>query len=231
MRRPKAWIAWSSGKDAAWALHLTRQSGEMEIVGLLTTVSEAFGRISMHGVRETLLEAQAAALGLPLHRVSIPTPCPDEVYGDLMRASLAQAGADGVSHVIFGDIFLDDVRAYREARLREAGMTACFPLWLSDTTALARQMIESGLRAVITCVDPRQAPREMIGRAYDDELLASLPDSVDPCGENGEFHTFVWDGPLFARPIEISVGEMVERDGFLFSDLLPHERSQIAGNT
>jgi len=217
-------MAWSSGKDAAWALHLTLQSGEMEIVGLLTTVSEAFGRVSMHGVRETLLEAQAAALGLPLHRVPIPTPCPDEVYGDLMRASLAQAGADGVSHIIFGDIFLEDVRAYREARLREAGMTACFPLWLSDTTALARQMIESGLRAVITCVDPRQAPREIAGRAYDEELLASLPDSVDPCGENGEFHTFAWDGPLFARPIEISAGETVERDGFLFRDLLPREQ-------
>ena len=224
-------MAWSSGKDAAWALHLTRQSDELEIVGLLTTVSDDFRRVSMHGVRETLLQAQAAALGLPLHRVFVPTPCPDEVYGDLMRASLTQAAADGVSHVIFGDIFLEDVRAYREARLREAGMTACFPLWLSDTTALAHQMIESGLRAVVTCVDPRQAPRDIIGRAYDEELLASLPDSVDPCGENGEFHTFVWDGPLFARPIEASVGETVERDGFLFTDLLPREHPQIAGNT
>ena len=180
----------------------------------------------MHGVRETLLEAQAAALGLPLHRVPIPTPCPDEVYGVLMRASLAQAGADGVSHIIFGDIFLEDVRAYREARLRDAGMTASFPLWLSDTTALAHQMIESGLRAVVTCVDPRQAPREIAGRDYDEELLGLLRDSVDPCGENGEFHTFVWDGPLFARPIEISVGEVVERDGFLFLDLLPREHHQ-----
>jgi uncharacterized protein (TIGR00290 family) len=224
-------MAWSSGKDAAWALHLTRQSGELEVVGLLTTVSEAFGRVSMHGVRETLLEAQVAALGLPLHRVFVPTPCSDEVYGDLMRTSLAQAEADGVSHVIFGDIFLEDVRAYREARLREAGMTACFPLWLSDTTVLAHQMIESGLRAVITCVDPRQAPRDIIGRDYDEELLGLLPDSVDPCGENGEFHTFVWDGPMFARPIEISLGETVERDGLLFSDLLPRERTQVAENT
>jgi len=222
-------MAWSSGKDAAWALHLTRQSGEMEIVGLLTTVSEAFGRVSMHGVRETLLEAQAAALGLPLHRVFVPTPCPDEVYGVLMRASLAQAAADGVSHIIFGDLFLEDVRAYREARLRDTGMTACFPLWLSDTTALAHQMIEDGLRAVVTCVDPRQAPRDIIGRAYDEELLASLPDSVDPCGENGEFHTFVWDGPMFARPIVVSVGETVERDGFRFADILPGQRQQGRG--
>lgn len=224
MPRPKAWIAWSSGKDAAWALHLTRQSGELEIVGLLTTVTDGFQRVSMHGVRETLIEAQAAALGLPLHRVAIPTPCPDEVYGDLMRASLAQARADGVSRVIFGDLFLEDVRAYREARLREAGMTPCFPLWLRDTASLAREMIGGGLRALVTCVDPRQAPREIAGRAYDDELLALLPDSVDPCAENGEFHTFVWDGPMFARPIAVRPGDVVERDGFLFADVLPDER-------
>jgi uncharacterized protein (TIGR00290 family) len=217
-------MAWSSGKDAAWALHLTSRSGELEIVGLLTTVTDGFQRVSMHGVRETLLEAQAAALGLPLHRVSIPTPCPDEVYGDLMRASLARATADGVSHVIFGDLFLEDVRAYREARLREAGMTACFPLWLRDTASLAREMIGGGLQALVTCVDPRQAPREIVGRAYDEELLGLLPDSVDPCAENGEFHTFVWDGPMFARPIAVRVGEIVERDGFRFADVLPGER-------
>jgi uncharacterized protein (TIGR00290 family) len=223
MQRPKAWMAWSSGKDSAWALHLAQQSGDLEIVGLLTTISDDFRRISMHGVREALLEAQAATLRLPLHHVRIPTPCPDEVYSDLMRASLAQAEADGVTHVIFGDLFLEDVRAYREARLREAAMTACFPLWKSDTTALAHQMIENGLRAVITCVDLNQAPREIIGRAYDEELLASLPASVDPCGENGEFHTFVWDGPLFAQPIEVDAGEVVERDGFLFLNLLTQE--------
>jgi uncharacterized protein (TIGR00290 family) len=224
--RSKAWLAWSSGKDAAWALQVASRADELEIVGLLTTVTDDFRRVSMHGVREELLEAQAASLGLPLHRVRIPTPCPDEVYGDLMRASLAQARADGVSQVIFGDLFLEDVRAYREARLREAGMTASFPLWLLDTTLLAREMIEGGLRALVTCVDPRRAPREIVGRPYDETLLALLPDSVDPCGENGEFHTFVWDGPMFVRPVEVGVGEVVERDGFLFADVLPGAKPQ-----
>ena len=216
-------MAWSSGKDCAWALHSVRQSGELEIVGLLTTISDSFHRISMHGVREALLEAQAVALGLPLHRVRIPTPCPDEVYSDLMRASLAQAKAEGVTSVIFGDLFLEDVRAYREARLREVDMTACFPLWKMDTATLAHQMIKGGLQAIITCIDLNQAPREIIGRAYDEALLASLPASVDPCGENGEFHSFVWDGPMFPRPIDVEAGEIVERDGFLFLDVLPRK--------
>jgi uncharacterized protein (TIGR00290 family) len=221
MPYPKAWLAWSSGKDSAWALHLLRESPEVEVVGLLTTVTEAFGRVSMHGVRETLLEAQAGALRLPLHRVYIPTPCPDEAYDDAMRAALQRALADGVTQVVFGDVSLDDVRAYREDRLREVGMVARFPLWMRDTESLARDMIRGGLRALLTCVDPRKVPREMAGRPYDEPLLASLPDSVDPCGENGEFHTFVWDGPTFAAPVDVRPGETVERDGFLFSDLLP----------
>jgi uncharacterized protein (TIGR00290 family) len=221
MHPPRAWLAWSSGKDSAWALHVARQSGEVEIVGLLTTITQAFGRVSMHGVRETLLDAQAEALGLPLHRVYIPTPCPNEVYDAAMRAALKQARADGVTQVIFGDVSLEDVRAYRETRLREVGMAARFPLWMRDTTSLAREMIGGGLRAFLTCIDPRKVAREMAGRAYDNTLLASLPESVDPCGENGEFHTFVWDGPMFARPIAVRLSETVERDGFLFTDLLP----------
>jgi uncharacterized protein (TIGR00290 family) len=220
-------MAWSSGKDCAWALHLVRQSGELEIVGLLTTISDSFQRISMHGVREALLEAQAAALGLPLHSVRIPTPCPAELYDNLMRASLTQAKAEGVSSVMFGDLFLEDVRAYREARLREVDMTACFPLWKMDTATLARRMIKGGLQAIITCVDLNQAPRKIIGRAYDEALLASLPASVDPCGENGEFHTFVWDGPMFPRPIDVEAGEVVERDGFVFLDLLPRDSAVV----
>jgi uncharacterized protein (TIGR00290 family) len=221
MPYPKAWLAWSSGKDSAWALHVLQKSPEVEVVGLLTTVTESFRRVSMHGVRETLLEAQAEALDLPLHRVYIPTPCPDEAYDDAMRAALQRARADGVTQVVFGDVSLDDVRAYREDRLREVGMVARFPLWMRDTESLARDMIRGGLRALLTCVDPRKVPREMAGRPYDEPLLASLPDSVDPCGENGEFHTFVWDGPMFAAPVDVRPGETVERDGFLFSDLLP----------
>ncbi|MGB6895422.1 MAG: ATP-binding protein [Dehalococcoidia bacterium] len=224
MQHPKAWIAWSSGKDSAWALHVIQQSGDVEIVGLLTTISEAFGRVSMHGVRETLLDAQAEALRLPLHRVSIPTPCTDEVYDAAMRTALERARADGVTQVVFGDVSLRDVRAYREARLREVGMVARFPLWMRDTASLAQEMIGGGLRAFLTCIDPRKVPREMAGRAYDETLLASLPECIDPCGENGEFHTFVWDGPMFTRPIDVRLGETVERDGFLFSDLLPADR-------
>jgi len=221
MQHPKAWIAWSSGKDSAWALHVLQQSGDVEIVGLLTTITETFDRVSMHGVRETLLEAQAEALGLPLHRVSIPTPCSDEVYDAAMRTALEQARADRVTQVVFGDVSLCDVRAYREARLREVDMVARFPLWMRDTASLAQEMIGGGLRAFLTCIDPRKVPREIAGRAYDETLLASLPESIDPCGENGEFHTFVWDGPMFARPIDVRLGDTVERDGFLFSDLLP----------
>lgn len=221
MKHPKAWLAWSSGKDSAWALRLLRQSSDVEIVGLLTTVTEAFGRVSMHGVRETLLEMQAEALGLPLHRVHIPTPCPDEAYDAAMRTALQQARAERVTEVVFGDVSLADVRAYREARLKEVGIVARFPLWMRDTASLAREMIDGGLRALLTCIDPRNVPRDMAGHPYDETLLASLPPSVDPCGENGEFHTFVWDGPIFARPIDVRLGQTVERDGFLFSDLLP----------
>jgi uncharacterized protein (TIGR00290 family) len=221
MQRPKAWMAWSSGKDSAWALHVERTSRAVEIVGLLTTITEAFGRASMHGVRESLVEAQAGALGLPLHRVHIPSPCPNEVYDAAMRAALERAGAEGVTQVVFGDIALQDVRAYREERLREVGMEARFPLWMRETVSLAREMVGGGLRAYVTCIDPQKLPRETAGRAYDESLLASLPQGVDPCGENGEFHTFVWDGPMFAGPIDVRVGETVERDGFVFTDLLP----------
>jgi uncharacterized protein (TIGR00290 family) len=213
-------MAWSSGKDSAWALHLLRSSSEVEIAGLLTTITRPFRRASMHGVRETLVEAQAEALGLPLHRVHIPSPCPNDAYDAAMRDALERAGADGVTEVVFGDINLEDVRAYREERMRAVGMAARFPLWMRDTASLAREMMAAGLRAYVTCVDLRLVPRETAGRPYDEALLASLPDGVDPCGENGEFHTFVWDGPMFARPVGVRVGETVERDGFVFCDLL-----------
>lgn len=217
----KVWVAWSSGKDSLWALHLVRSSSELEVVGLLTTITEAYGRVSMHAVREELLRAQAAAVGLPLHCVFIPTPCSTEEYGALMRDALAEAEALGVSKVVFGDVSLADVRAYREERMAEVGMEAVFPLWGRDTAALAREMIAAGVRAHVTCLDPRKLPRSMDGRAFDGEFIAELPEGVDPCGENGEYHTFAWDGPGFAHPIPIELGESVERDGFVFTDVLP----------
>lgn len=219
--KARVWVAWSSGKDSLWALQLARSSRDLDPIGLLTTVTESYGRVSMHGVREALLEAQAEALELPLHRVRIPTPCTSECYGALMRQALAQAAKLGVTKVVFGDISLADIRAYREARMGEVGMEAVFPLWGADTASLAREMIEAGVRARITCLDPRLVPRDMGGCSYDAEFLAGLPDGVDPCGENGEFHTFAWDGPGFAHPLSVRVGRTVEREGFVFTDVLP----------
>lgn len=188
---------------------------------LLTTVTETFGRVSMHGVREELLDAQAAAVGLPLYKVRIPFPCPNEVYEQAMRRALAAAAEEGVRHMIFGDLFLEDVRRYREERLRPVGVEGVFPLWGRPTGALAREMIGSGLKARICCLDPRRLPRSLAGRPFDADLLAELPADADPCGERGEFHTFVWDGPEFRAPIPLRVGETVERDRFVFTDLVP----------
>jgi len=224
-QQAKVWVAWSSGKDSLWALHLVRSSSELEVVGLLTTITEAYGRVSMHAVREELVRAQAAAVGLPLHCVFIPTPCSNEAYGALMRRTLAEAEALGVSKVVFGDVFLADVRAYREERMAEVGMEAVFPLWGKDTAALAREMIAAGVRANVTCLDPRKLPRSMAGRAFDGDFVAELPEGVDPCGETGEYHTFAWDGPGFAHPIPIELGQTVERDGFVFTDVLPASSS------
>ena len=218
---PKAWLSWSSGKDAAYALHEVRRAGTYEVVRLLTTVTEAFGRVSMHGVREQLLDAQAAAVGLPLEKVLIPYPCPNETYEREMRRVLASALAEGVHHIAFGDLFLTEVRAYREDRLRPLGVHAVFPLWGRGTAGLAREMIGSGVRARVCCLDPRHLPLSFAGRELDLDFLAELPDGVDPCGENGEFHTFVTDGPGFRAPVRVRVGETVERDGFVFTDLLP----------
>jgi uncharacterized protein (TIGR00290 family) len=219
--RKRALVAWSSGKDSAYALHLARQDPGLEIVGLLTTVTDAYERVAMHGVREALLDAQAASVGLPLVKVRIPSPCPNEVYERAMGDAMAQALAQGVDHVVFGDLFLADIRAYREKQLARIGMTPLFPLWLRDTGALAREMIADGLSAVLTCVDPKQLDRSFAGRRFDGALLDALPSSVDPCGENGEFHTLVTAGPMFARPLRVRTGEVVERDGFVFADVLP----------
>jgi uncharacterized protein (TIGR00290 family) len=224
--RPKAIVSWSSGKDSALALHIARLGADLEVVGVLTTVTSAFGRVSMHGVREALLDRQAEALGLPCFKVPIPAPCSNELYEQAMGRVLADVQRLGVTAVVFGDLFLQDLREYREARLAEVGLRAVFPLWGRDTAALAREMVAVGLRATLTCVDPRKVDRSFAGRAFDAALLDALPSGVDPCGENGEFHTFAWAGPMFSRAIPVAVGEVVEREGFVFADLLPAEPAQ-----
>jgi uncharacterized protein (TIGR00290 family) len=218
--KPKAWVSWSSGKDSAWALHVIRQRREFEITALLTTVNQEFHRVAMHGVRESLLDAQAEAAGLPLVKVQIPSPCPNDTYERAMAEAMAEAKTSGVTHVIFGDLFLADIRKYREENLAKCGMTPVFPLWLEDTHQLAREMIGAGLRAYITCVDPKKLDGRFAGRAFDKKLLNELAAGIDPCGENGEFHTFACAGPMFSAPIPAEPGEIVERGSFVFADFL-----------
>lgn len=217
--RPKALIAWSSGKDSAWALHEARRAGEFDIVGALTTVTDTFARVSVHGVREELLRAQLDAAGLPATIVSIPYPCSNEIYERAMGAAMQEAKRRGVTHIVFGDLFLEDIRAYRESKLAVVGLTPVFPLWRRPTDALAREMIAAGVEAHLATVDPKKLPAGFAGRRFDTPLLAALPAGVDPCGENGEFHTFVAAGPMLTRKIPVTVGETVERDGFAYADL------------
>jgi uncharacterized protein (TIGR00290 family) len=212
-------LAWSGGKDSALALWELRRAG-IAPTALMTTVTEDYGRVSMHGVRLALLRGQAAATGLPLVEVRIPAACTNDVYERRMAAAFQSAELAAVEEVAFGDLFLEDIRAYRESRLAAAGRRARFPLWGSETTALARNFLEAGFRAVLVCVDPRALDAAFAGRDYDEQLLADLPAGVDPCGENGEFHTFVTAGPIFAEPVACRRGEVVERDGFVFADLL-----------
>jgi uncharacterized protein (TIGR00290 family) len=214
-------VSWSSGKDSAWLVHVLRQTEGVDIGGLLTTVNEAADRVAMHAVRRELLLAQADALGLPARTVFIPSPCPNDVYERAMGAAVATAVADGFTHVAFGDLFLEDVRRYREEKLAGSGLTPLFPLFGADTASLAREMVASGLRARITCVNPAVLDRSFAGREFDAALLRDLPEAIDPCGERGEFHSFAYAGPMFAAPIPIESGIVVERDGFVFADLVP----------
>jgi uncharacterized protein (TIGR00290 family) len=219
--RQKALLSWSSGKDSAWSLHVLRQQGEFEVVALLTTINEAHDRVAMHAVRTELLRTQAEAAGVPLWPIAIPWPCSNADYEGAMSAALARARDAGITVAAFGDLFLEDIRRYREERLSGTGVAPVFPLWGIPTEKLARDMLAGGLRARITCVDPKQLARSFAGREFDAALLDDLPPSVDPCGERGEFHTFAYDGPMFRRPVALRGGEIVERDGFVFADLVP----------
>jgi uncharacterized protein (TIGR00290 family) len=216
----KAILAWSSGKDSAMALHRVQRSKNFEIVCLLTTITDQFHRISMHGVREELLDAQAQSVGYLIEKVVIPYPCPNQVYEERMAMVLSDWKLKGVRHVIFGDLFLENIRSYREQKLAQIDMKPVFPLWSEDTAALAMEMLKVGFRAVVTCVDPKRVEAKFAGHLFDETFLRNMPPDVDPCGENGEFHTFVYDGPIFHQPVSVRVGETVTRDGFIFADLV-----------
>jgi len=218
--KAKVLLSWSSGKDSAWSLHVLRQRPDVEVVGLLTTINTHFQRVAMHGSRYELLKAQAAAAHLPLWEVPLPWPCSNEIYEQAMAQACASAASEGISGMAFGDLFLEDVRRYREDRLRGTGLEAVFPIWGRDTRELISQMIDEGLRARIVCVDPAKLPADFAGRDLDHDLVRHLPAGVDPCGENGEFHSFAYAGPMFYDAIPIETGTSVTRDGFEFSDLV-----------
>jgi len=221
MAKKRCWLSWSSGKDSAWALNTLREQDEVEVVGLLTTLNEEADRVAMHAVRRTLLQAQADAAGLPLIAIDLPSPCSNEVYEERMKGAVAQAHEAEVEVMAFGDLFLEDVRDYRVKRMEGTGIEPIFPLWGEPTDELARGMVDGGLKAWITCVDPTQLDPSFAGRHWDHALLDELPEGVDPCGEKGESHTFCYAAPCFAQLIAVTLGEVVERDGFVFADLLP----------
>lgn len=219
--KPRVLVSWSSGKDSAWALHLLRLQNQVEVVGLLTTVNRHFQRVAMHGTRRDLLQAQARAAGLPLWEIPLPWPCRNEEYEQAMAEACDKAAEQGISAIAFGDLFLEDIRKYREDRLRGTGLQPLFPVWGLNTKDLIQEMLAAGVRARIVCVDPSKLPAGFAGQDITPDLLTALPEGTDPCGENGEFHTFVHAGPMFAKPIPIQSGEVVTRDGFVYADVLP----------
>jgi len=220
MMKKKTLLSWSTGKDGAFALYLLRESREFEVVGLFTTVNTTRRRVAMHAVREDLLRLQAHAVGLPLEILPIPEPCSNEQYEGVMGKFVRESAARGIEVMAFGDLYLEDVRGYREEKLRETGIMPIFPLWGRKTDELAGEMIGKGFKVILTCVDPRLLPKSFVGRELDAALLESLPAQADPCGEKGEFHTFVYDGPIFSEPLHVQAGEIVERDGFVFADVM-----------
>ena len=233
MAKPKALISWSTGKDSAFSLYEVRRAGEFDVAGALTTVTETFERVSIHGVRQEILRAQCEAAGLPQRIVPIPYPCPNEIYEARMGEAVADAVREGITHMIFGDLFLADIRAYREQKLAGTGIAPIFPLWERPTPALAQAMIASGLEAYLATVDLKKLPAEFAGRRFDAQLLADLPEGIDPCGENGEFHTCVVAGPMFSRRLSVEAGERVIRDDYAYCDLVltpdaTHHRGQAA---
>jgi uncharacterized protein (TIGR00290 family) len=217
-------LAWSSGKDSAWALHALRRRPDVDVIGLFCTFNQAFGRVAMHGVRTELVRREAGSVGLPLQLIPIPHPCSDGQNEAIMADFVEHARGLGVHCFAFGDLLLEDVRRYRASRLAETGITPLFPLWGIPTANLSTEMVDAGLYAIVTCLDPRRLPEDFAGREYDAPFLEQLPADVDPCGENGEFHTFAYDGPMFQTPVRFSVGQTVTRDGFVFTDLLPAQR-------
>ena len=219
--KKKVLMSWSSGKDSAWALYKLQQDPTVEIIGLFSTVNSEFDRVAMHGVRVELLKRQAESIGLPIELIEIPYPCSNEEYEKVMSAFVEQAKAKDIECFAFGDLYLEDIRQYRVDKLQNTGIDPIFPVWGIPTETLSKDMIASGLRTIITCIDPRKISKEFAGREYSKDFISDLPDGVDPCGENGEFHSFVFDGPMFSKSIDIKVGEVVQRDGFIFADVRP----------
>ncbi|GMR07480.1 MAG: ATPase [Gammaproteobacteria bacterium] len=213
-------VSWSSGKDSAWALHKLQQNPGIDLVGLFCTVNKEFARVAMHGVRVELLHKQAKSIGLPLEIIEIPHPCTNAEYEEIMGRFIEKAKKDNIEYFAFGDLFLEDVRNYREEKLKGSGIKPVFPIWGIPTDALLREMISGGLKMVITCINPKQAPKEFAGKEFDESFLDSMPSNIDPCGENGEFHSFVFDGPMFKEKINIIVGDIVHRDNFVFADII-----------
>ena len=221
MAKKKTMMSWSSGKDSAWAFYKLLQNPKIEVVGLFCTVNRKFKRVAMHGISIELLLQQAKRIGLPMELIEIPYPCNNEEYEKIMAQFVKKAKNNHIEYFAFGDLFLEDIRNYRAQKLYSCGIKPIFPIWGSSTDALAKEMINNGLKTIITCIDPKQIPQRFIGKEFNEIFLESLPKSVDPCGENGEFHSFVYDAPMFSKPIQVSVGEIIHRDNFIFADLIP----------